>query len=65
MEGGKFRLPFRNNRTTFVPEEPSHAWPPNHTTRAYRTSGNSHGQLGVASYHCHLIKACQALPQSF
>jgi len=40
-------------------------WSPNHSTRQSRLSDNSHGQLDAASYHCHLIKARQALPQSF
>jgi len=40
-------------------------WSPNHTTRQNRPSDNSHGRLGAASHHCHLIKACQALSQTF
>jgi len=33
--------------------------------RQSRLSDNSHGQLGAVSLQCHLIKAHQALPQSF
>jgi len=41
MDGG-FRLPFRHNGTSCVPEK-LHTCPLNHTTRWSRPSGSSHG----------------------
>jgi len=46
-----------------VPKEPSVV--SNYTTRQSRPFDNSHGQLGAVSNQCHLIKARQALSQSY
>jgi len=62
MGDGK-RLIFKCDGTSCASKELSMVSKPHY--KQSRPSDNSHGWLGAVLHQCHLIKACQALPQSY
>jgi len=62
--GSGLRLPFRHNGISCCAKGAVNGLQTTPQAKAGRPN-NSHGLLGAVSHQCHLIKACQALSQSY